>query len=147
MARPIKSGMEKRVIGSISIPPSINEYLVKNNISKTKMFIEMFYKFIETQKIKNPMEEDSYKVEREKEIKEALELFKKVFRESLLPSNNYFEGIKKRDRVCKRIQEKYSELTKDILWNYAERTEFFVGNEKLSGEVKSEEHEGGDLNE
>lgn len=139
MARPIQSGMEKRVIISISIPPSIKEYIVKNNVSPSKMFLEMFYKYVENFECVAVAEIDNSKIKRDVEIKQALEYFKKVFRKSLLPSNDYFKGIKQRDSVCKIIQEKYPELTKAILWNYAERLDFTVGNEKFSDNLKDNE--------
>lgn len=137
MARPFRSGSEKAIIVSASVTPQMKQYMVENNISPTKLLAEALHNCIENK----PQEKKavSEKVLREIEIKKILEYFKKIYVESLKPSSDYLEKQKRRDLICENILLKFPELTKANLWDYAERTNFYVPAES--------EKEKGDGNE
>jgi len=126
MARPIKTGVEKAVIVSVSMPPAVKQYILMKG-SASQYILSLIYKDMETGNSTSISE--SVQAVRVKELQIVLDHFRKVYLASLKPNQNYAKAEQHRNKVADNISEKYPELTKDVLFSYAQRGKFFNIND------------------
>lgn len=135
VARPIKSGVEKAVIVSVSMPPAVKQYVLMKG-SASKYILSLIYKDMECGNATSVSE--SVEAVRVKELQLILDHFRKVYLASLKPNQDYVKAEQHRNKVADNISEKYPELTKDVLFSYAQRGKFFNINDL---ETKDESNE------
>lgn len=134
MARPYKDGMKKAIIVSVSLSPETKEYLDKNNLSPSKLFQELFIKYINAPK-EEPKKVSKKQDSKRKEILDVLDYLKVLYAAKLKPSNDYLEKEKHFEQVVKNVLEKFPMLTKALIYSYIERESGYF---ELPEEVKED---------
>jgi hypothetical protein len=143
MARPFKSGREKAKVRSISVSPEIDKYLLDNNISLSKLFEELFFKFINAPKDKVVVVENDAKELLRKEIMDVLDALKVLYINKLKPEGDYKQKEKQFELAVNHYLKKYPMLTKAKVYSYVERDSGYFNLDSV--EIKDDKNKIDDL--
>jgi hypothetical protein len=137
MARPFKSGREKAKVRSISVSPEIDKYLIENNISLSRLFEELFFKFINAPKEKVAVVKNDKKELLRKEIMDVLDALKVLYNNKLKPEGDYIKKEKQFELAVNYYLKKYPILTKATIYSYVERDSGYFNLDSV--EIKADE--------
>jgi len=138
MARPFKSGEEKAKVRSLSVCPQIDKYLDDNNISPSKLFEELFFKYINAPKEEKVVVESDAKELLRKEIRGVLDSLKLLYVDKLKPEGDYVKKEKQFELVVTHYSKKYPVLTKSVIYSYCERDSGYFNLDNV--EIKVDEN-------